>query len=556
MRPPSLLLPLFSWALLGMLAACLNALLRVAVAPFFIQPIFDEVLAGGNLGALPPVLALGLTIVVLGSAALWAQDTLLGKTAAITSARWREAIYARLLSRRPGSLGGSSGGLTSRLLTDLRDVENHLQFGLGMLIAEALTLLGILAVLFWMNALATLYLLLMALPLGLSLWLAGRQVARAAREAQENTEAVGAHIQEGLKQHEIARAFGLKPFLLGRLEEANRQTARAQARRALWAGLQTPLAQVLGFAAIAALLVVLTRSLAAGAMSLGEVTAYITLLALIATPAQLLPKSYAFLQGARAASARLEALYTLSVETPAEPLGAPEEKASSLALKGLGFSYPNGQGVLDKINATWQGPKLIALTGPSGSGKSTLLRLLLRFWSPETGSILLGSRLLADYPEEALRRRVAYVPQESALFRASLRDNVLVGRDFDDARLWQVLALVKLDEVVRSLPDGLDHALDEEGRGFSGGEKQRLMVARAIIAEPEVLLLDEPSAGLDEDSERVLTQTLRAQAEERLGLVVVVAHRPALIEAADEVYELLPSGALRLVREASISRAR
>ncbi|MDQ3459189.1 MAG: ABC transporter ATP-binding protein/permease [Deinococcota bacterium] len=518
----------------------------MAVAPLFIQPVFDRVLSGGELSALPGVLAVGGLIVTLGSAALWAQDAWLGRAAALVAAGWREAVYARLLGRQPGRLGGSSGGLASRILTDLRDIETYLQFGLGTLVAESLTLLGIVFVLFYTNATATLYLLVMALPLALGLWLAGRQVTRSAREAQEQTEEVGAHLQEGLKGLEVARAFGLTGFLLSRLGGANRATARAQSRRALWAGLQTPLAQILGFAAASALLVILARSRAAGEMSLGEVSAYITLLALIATPAQLLPKGYALLQGAKAAKVRLHALYRL----PQEPVATATLRsgrargAGSLRLEGVSFAHPGGPALLDKVSADWQGPGLVALSGESGSGKSSLLRLLLGFLEPDGGRILLDGRPLGAYAEAELRRRVAYVPQDNLLFRGSLRDNLLLGRAYSEARLLEVLRAVRLLEAVRDL-GGLDYRLSEDGAGFSGGQRQRLAAARALLAEPEVLLLDEPSANLDEASERALVATLLEQSRRRL--VIVVAHRPALLGAADEVYELTAQGRLSLI---------
>lgn len=544
--PPSLLLPLTPWALAGMAAATLNALLRVAVAPLFIQPMFDEVFAGGALTALPGVLALGGGIVAAGSAALWAQDAWLGRAAALVAARWREAVYARLLERPPARLGGSSGGLASRILTDLRDVETFLQFGLGSLVAESLTLVGIVLVLLWSNTSVTLYLVVLALPLALSLWLAGRQVARSAKEAQEQTEEVGAHLQEGLRALELSRAFGLTGFLLGRLGAANRATARAQARRALWAGVQTPLAQLLGFAVIAALLVLLARAQAAGAMSLGEVTAYLTLLALIATPAQLLPKAYALLQGARTAATRLHALQASldgpQTLPPPETLSPPSPGRARLQLEALSFAHPGGEPLLRELCADWQGPGLVALRGASGSGKSTLLALLLGFLKPSQGCVLLNGRPLQAYPERELRRRVAYVPQESLLFRGSLRDNLLLGRSYGEARLREVLRAVALEEATLAV-GGLDYRLSEEGRGFSGGQKQRLAVARALLSEPEVLLLDEPSASLDAESEAALVATLKAQARQRL--VLVVAHRPALLEAADAVYTLSAEGRLQ-----------
>ena len=548
---PSLLLPRSATSLLAALAASSNAALRVAIAPALVQPLFDHVLQQGDLAALPRVLIVGALVVTAGSLALWAQDVLFGRLAAQLGARWREGVYQRLLQREGLEGESSSGGLASRLISDLKEVEVYVQYGLGSLVAESLTAMFIVAVLFYLNPLVTLVVLGLALPLGAALWWVGRKIERQAERAQAATEEVGAHVQEGLKHLEVARAFGLERFFLARLAPSNQRAERAQRRRALWAGLQTPLAQVLGFGLIAALLVLLTGSVATGRMSLGEVTAYLTLLALLATPAQLLPRAYALLQGAKAANRRLTAL-TSSPPTPQRREGPPPSSTApqaTLELRDLSFDYGKGP-VLTSVSLELCAPGLVAITGESGSGKSTLLRLLLRLLHPTSGAIFLQGEPLAALPDAALRQRIGYVPQETALLRASVRENLTLGRATDDAALWRVLAAVRLDEAIGALPGGLDYPLREDGAGLSGGQRQRLAVARALLGEPDILLLDEPSANLDAESERTLQETLKAQAKARL--VIVVAHRAALVEAAQRVYRL-ERGELRAITRGALT---
>lgn len=540
---PALLLPRSALTLLAALAAALNALLRVAVVPVVVQPLFDTVLLAGDLSALPHVLAIGSAVVAAGSLALWAQDALFGRVAAQTSARWRQGLYRHLLSQNALAASQSSGGLASRVIHDLKDNELYLQFGLGTLIAESLTAIGILIVLFYLNATATLTLLALIVPLALLLWAVGRRIQRTSQRAQAETETVGAHLQEGLRQLEVARAFGLTPFLQARLQPANLAAAQAQSERALWAGLQTPLAQVLGFAAIAVLVVLLATSVQQGAMSLGEATAFITLLALISTPAQLLPRGYALLQQAKAAAQRLQSLLDGPIPSGTARL-SPARVEPRLELQQLGFSYPGGAPLLKDLELDLRGPALVVLTGDSGAGKTTLFKLLLRLLRPTTGSIRLGGHDLEDYTEEALRRHVSYVPQEVALFRTTLRENLLLARNYSEPQLWHVLDAVELASTVRALPGGLDYALREDGAGLSGGQRQRLMVARALLSEPAVLLLDEPTANLDHEAEQALINTLTRQARERL--VLVAAHRPAIITAAEQVWALA-RGELRAV---------
>ena len=529
---PRLLLPRTALSVWGALAAALNALIRVAVAPLLVQPLFDRVFVGGDFGALPGVLWLGGAVLLAGSAALWAQDAVFGSVAARTAAAWREGLYRTLLGAPEGSKR-TSGGLSGRVLADLREVETYLQVGLGTLLAESLTLLLSAAYLIYVNPRATLLLVGLALPLvGALIW-AGRGIKRRSLEAQELLEETSAHLQEGLAQREVVRAFGLEAFLLRRFGGANHGAARAQTARARWSALQTPLAQVLGFVALALLLLFLTRSVQNAQMTLGEVGAFVTLLALLSTPAQLLPRGYALLQNARAAAARLTELRDLQRPVEPPPLEPLPPRLPLLNLENLTFERP-GETVLQNLTLTLSGPALVALTGPSGGGKTTLLKILLGLLTPTSGRVLLAGTDLSRYGSAERQRRVAYVPQDSILFRASLRDNLTLGGPFSDDEVWAVLHQVGLASTLRGR--GLDTVLAEGGAGLSGGQRQRLSVARALLRGPDVLLLDEPSSSLDEGSERVLVQVLREQAERRL--VVVVAHRPALVAAATRVFWL------------------
>ena len=530
---PNLLFPRTALTLWGALAAAVNALVRVAVAPLLVQPLLDQVFVRGNFDALTRVLWLGGGVLLLGAAALWAQDALFGTLAARVGAAWRRGLYRILLGQTERSVQKTSGGLTGRVLADLGQVEAFLQVGLGTFIAETLTLLLSFAYLLYVNPGATLLLLALSLPLAGALVWAGGFIRRRSLQTQGMLEETSAHLQEGLAQLEVVRSFGLERFLLERFETANAGAARAQASRTRWAALQTPLAQALGFAALAGLLLYLTRSVQNGVMSLGEVGAFVTLLALLSTPAQLLPRAYAHLQSARAGATRLLELRDHKPKTALPPLEPLPPRLPVMQLSGVTFRREH-ETVLDDLTLELRGPALVALTGPSGGGKTTLLKLLLGLLEPTTGTVTLAGTGLSRYPPTERQRRVAYVPQETLLFRASLRDNLTLGEAFTDEALWTVLQAVGLEETVRAR--GLNATLAESGAGLSGGQRQRLSVARALLRDPDVLLLDEPSASLDAESERVLVKVLKVQAKTRL--VIVVAHRPALAEAAGRVLRL------------------
>ncbi|MDZ7704597.1 MAG: ABC transporter ATP-binding protein [Trueperaceae bacterium] len=544
---PSLLSPNRPVAWFGMAAAVANAALRVAIVPLVVTPLVDRVLTQADLTALGETLLVASLVVGGGALVLWLQDALLGRTAAQLSAWWREQLYDRLLAYRPGRLPGSSGGLAGRILTDLKDVETFYQFGLGTLVAESLTVIGIIGLLFASHVQATLYLLLLVLPLLLLLGGLGRWLEHITTRSQEQTEQVGAHLQEGLQHHEVVRAFGAQRFVLSRFGAVNRGTARQMSRRSAVASLQTPVTQVMVFVAFGVLIAILAQSVAAQTMTPGEVAAYLTLVALLSTPAQLLPRGYALLQQARAARTRLDALRHIPPDhvppehrndTPSSATARPT--APSVRLDHLTLAHRDDTPVLRDATLHLVGPGLVAITGPSGSGKTTLLRALLGFVPPRAGAIYLGDVSLDDIGDATLRRAIAYVPQDTGLLRASLRDNLALGREVYDDALWAVLGEVGLETFVRELPGGLGYPLGEDGAGLSGGQRQRLAVARALLSDPLVLLLDEPSANLDADSEQLLVSTLTRQANTRL--VVVVAHRPAFVAAANRVVDIARLG--------------
>jgi len=535
---PSLLLPTTPGASAGLLSALVGAALRVAIVPVFVTPIFDQVVNARDLSHLSVILTTAGAVALVGALALWAQDALLGRSAAYVTRAWRSGLYRRLLGRPPGALPGTSGGLASRILTDLREVETYFHFGVGTLAAETGTVLAILAYLFHTNARASLLLVAFGLPTLLALRWVGGALERVAERSQVGTEALGRHLQEGLKHHETIRAFDAASMMLERFEPENRKTARAMAQRSLISGAQIPITQVLLFGAVGLLVVLLAGSVERGAMSAGQLVSFVTLVALLSTPAQLLPKGYALLREASAASRRLRALAVAAPVRTAAPdrtCNGPR-RSRGLELDDLSFAYPGGPWILDAIDLVLPEHGLVAVTGESGVGKTTLLRLLLGFLRPVRGCIWLDGEALGDMPESVLRSRISYVPQAHEVLSGPLRQSLLMGRALDEGALWRALDAVGLTAMVSGLPNGLDHVLLEDGAGLSGGQRQRLALARALLTQPRVLLLDEPTSSLDEGSEAALVTMLKDQARERLVLAVV--HRPALVRAADATLHL------------------
>ena len=538
MMMPGLLFSKTLWTLVGIIAAIGNALSRVAIVPLFIQPIFDQVIQKQDLSSLPRVLMIGAVVAVGGALLLFLQDFCLDKAGPEVSSQWRMALYEKLLLQTPGTFKSTSSGLSSRILNDLREVELYYHHGLGTLIAESLTLIISLMILFYTNSSATLSLLLLALPvIGVIRWL-GCHVERIAGRSQASVETLGSGLQEGFKHHVLIRSFLADRFMLGRFKVDNDHGKKVMTRRSLLMNLQTPLAQLLIFVLLGLLVTLLVQQVTRGEMTTGSLVKYLTLVVLMSTPAQLLPRGYAMLMQARAASQRLKDLWP-KVEPKTDQAELSLDAQPSLKLSEISFAYAN-ESILHQLSATLRGPALIVLTGESGSGKTTLLSGLLRFLNIQ-GSITLSGQPLEKLSEKQLRAYLAYVPQGSDLISGSLRENLSLGRDFSNEQLWRVLQDVALADTVNKL-GGLDYKLGEDGSGLSGGQMQRVAVARALLSDPGILLLDEPTSNLDHENELALVALLKGLAKERL--VLAVAHRPALINAADQVF-VLEQGTLK-----------
>jgi thiol reductant ABC exporter CydD subunit len=233
------------------------------------------------------------------------------------------------------------------------------------------------------------------------------------------------------------------------------------------------------------------------------------------------------------------------LEAPTPPRGTrtdfPDPALAGLAVEGLCVSYPGrSEPALDDLSLTVNEGEVLALVGPSGCGKSTLLGVLLGLVTPELGSVRVGGVDLAELDLDAWRARLAWVPQRPHLFKASIAENVRLGHpgaSTDEVR--EAIAAAGLTDAVRELPNGLDTVLGERGAGLSAGERQRVALARAFLRDAPLLLLDEPTASLDGETEREIVRTIERLAEGRT--VVLVAHRPALIGIADRVLSLAPA---------------
>ena len=270
-------------------------------------------------------------------------------------------------------------------------------------------------------------------------------------------------------------------------------------------------------------------------LSVGEMLAVFGYLWFMMTPVQdLVGMQYAW-YAAHAALARINALLGLHSEPQHPALRNPfaADHTIGLTLNHVSFAYADGETVLDDVSLTVAPGEKVALVGASGGGKSTLVQALLGLYPVKAGQILYGDVPVTEIGWEAVRENVGVVLQHPVLFNDSVRANLALGREADDAVLWQALEIAQLRDIVAAMPEGLETRVGRQGVRLSGGQRQRLAIARMIVANPRVVILDEATSALDTDTERQLHRALNAFLNDRTTLII--AHRLSAVRQADRI---------------------
>jgi ABC-type multidrug transport system fused ATPase/permease subunit len=340
---------------------------------------------------------------------------------------------------------------------------------------------------------------------------------------------------DGIRQN---KTYATEEREHARFNEASHRLRRATLTVMRYWALYSPSMSFLGNLGLMMILFIGARQVLAGSLDLGGFVAFLVLAPFLYEPVGRLHSLNQLLQSGRAASGRVFSI----LDAPLEEGWRPEAPAGDLdvPLRGevryesVGFAYQSGRPVLRDISLHARPGEMIALVGPTGAGKTTLVNLLSRFYELTGGEILLDGRPIRSFPLAQLRRSVAMVTQESFLFNGTTAENLLIARpDAAESDLWRVLDAANAGEFVRRLPEGLHTKLGERGVKLSVGEKQRLSIARALLKDPPILVLDEATASVDNATERLIQEALRHLLAGRTSFVI--AHRLSTVRHAGQI---------------------
>ena len=454
----------------------------------------------------------------------------------------RSAVFARLTSLDPAFFDRARGGdLVSRLTADATQVKSVFGASLSVLLRNAFLLLGAVTMMAWTSPRLTV-LALAAIPLiVLPLILAGRGVRRGSRAAQDRLADASALAAEAVGAVRTMQAFGMGHATAARFAAVVNTAFLAARRSARGRALLTGAAIFLVSASVVGVLWYGARGVASGAMSAGQLSQFVLYAVFGAGAFGQLSEVYGELTLAAGAAERLaEILRTEpAIAAPARPRALPVPARGEVAFERVSFAYPArpGHQALHGLSLNVAPGERIALVGPSGAGKSTVLQLLLRFYDPQGGRVLVDGIDVARVDPEGLRTRMALVPQDPTVFSGTVMENIRYGRtEAGDEEVRRAAALAHADGFIEALPQGYHTPVGERGVTLSGGQRQRIAIARAILKDAPILLLDEATSALDAESERAVQQALDTLMTGRTTLVI--AHRLATIRAADRILVL------------------
>lgn len=504
-----------------------------------LKQVIDRGFSRDDPAALNQGLFFLLTVIVVMATATWVRFYLISWLGERVIADIRRKVFSHLLTLSPAWFEQTrTGEMISRLTTDTALLEQIVGTSVSMALRNVLLGGGALVMLMLTSWKLTLLVLLTVPVVIVPIVLFGRRVRKLGRASQERVADLGAYADEALHEIRTVQAYGHEETdrkLFGHRIEAAFDTARQ--RIGVKASLISAVI-ILVFTGIGTILWIGGHDVLAGKLTAGELSAFVFYAAMVASAAAALSEVMGDLQrGAGAAERLIEILDTTpAVVIPESPLAFPQQAPGSVEFGAVTFHYPSRPAIAALENFTLavaSGEKL-ALVGPSGAGKSTMFQLLLRFYDPQQGAIRIDGIDIRRVDPKQLRNRIALVPQEPAIFAASVTENVRYGRpEAADADVRRACDAAFATEFIERLPERFDTYLGERGVRLSGGQRQRLAIARAVLSDRPILLLDEATSALDSESERMVQLALERLMQSRTTLII--AHRLSTVKSVDRI---------------------
>ena len=491
---------------------------------------------GVDFGALAGVLLTVVAIYAVSSVFSWAQAYLMAGVTQRTVYRLRRRVDEKL-GRVPLAYFDreSRGDILSRVTNDIDNISQTLQQSLTQLITSVFTVIGVLIMMFSISPLlAVISLLVVPAALVVTILIASRSQKQFARQ-WERTGTLNGHVEEMHTGHVIVKAFGRQQEAIDKFEVENEALFQASYKAQFISGTIQPAMNIISNLNYVAICVIGGVRVASGTMSLGDVQAFIQYSRQFTMPIVQTASIMNVLQSAVASAERVFELLDEGEETPDVATARPShEGAGRVVLDDLSFRYLPDVPLIEDLNLVADEGHTIAIVGPTGAGKTTLVNLLMRFYEIDGGRITVDGVDVKEMTRDDLRRTFGMVLQDAWLFQGTIRENIAYGRlDATEEEIMRAAEAAHVDHFVRTLPGGYDTILDDDATSVSAGEKQLLTIARAFLADPRILILDEATSSVDTRTEVLIQRAMAKLMKGRTSFVI--AHRLSTIRDADTI---------------------
>jgi ATP-binding cassette subfamily B multidrug efflux pump len=492
--------------------------------------------SGVDFGALAGIVALLIGLYVVSSIFAWLQGYVMTGVTQRTVYRLRTDVDQKL-GRLPLRYfdGHPRGDLLSRVTNDIDNIGQSLQQSLTQLITSLLTIVGVLILMLTISPLLA-AISLLAVPASLVVTVLIIRRSQALFVAQwASTGALNGHVEEMHTGHAIVKAFGRQRQAVATFDDENERLYRASYRAQFISGIIQPAMNFISNLNYVAIAVIGGLRVAAGQMTLGDVVAFIQYSRQFTFPIIQTASIVNVLQSAVASAERVFELLDEpeEIQDPVEP-AVLDRAAGAVAFEDVSFRYEPDRPLIDDLDLVVEAGRTVAIVGPTGAGKTTLVNLLMRFYEIDSGRICIDGIDVRQLRRDDLRHQFGMVLQDTWLFHGTIRENIAYGRlDADEAEIMAAAEAAHVDHFVRTLPDGYDTVIDDDATNLSAGEKQLLTIARAFLANPPILILDEATSSVDTRTEVLIQRAMARLMEGRTTFVI--AHRLSTIRDASTI---------------------